>query len=63
MAAEVTSRTSTRGRAKVSRACRGTVYSDVREGLEMAGELVSWELGMLGVSNFRRQGSLGGARF
>lgn len=63
MAAEITSRTRTRGRAKVSRACQGMVCSDVREGLEMAGELVSWELRTLNVSGFRGQDSLGGAGF
>lgn len=63
MAAEVTSKTSTRGRAKVSKACQGMVCSDVRGELEMAGELVSCELRTLGVSGFRGQGSLVGAGF
>lgn len=52
MAAEVTSRTSTRGRAKVSKAFQGMVCSDVRGGLEMTGELIC-ELRTLGVSGFR----------
>lgn len=63
MAAEVTSRMSTRGRAEVSKACQGTVCSDVPEGLEMAGELVSGELRTLGVSGFREQDSLAGTGF
>lgn len=63
MVAEVTSRTSTRGRAMVSKPCQGAVCSDVHGGLEIASELDSWELRTLGVSGFRGQGSLVGAGF